>query len=299
MLRVFMVRSMTGFGRAEVSGESIAVTVEARSVNHRHLDVALRLPRSLAALELDARRLVQARVERGRVDVAVQVTPLLGTATQRVQLDTGLAREYMARAHAVAAELGLAAVPSVEWVLERPGVMRLEDAEPVEPSAPWPLLERALIQALEELVQRRGAEGARLVDALRTLHADLTTTVESMAARAPAASARREQRLRERLRSLLGDTTVDESRILTEAAIWVEKTDVTEELARLRAHLAEFALALEKGGPVGRALDFLIQELNREVNTVGSKSDDLELSQAGLAAKSVLEKIREQVQNLE
>ena len=294
-----MVRSMTGFGRAEVSGESIAVTVEARSVNHRHLDVALRLPRSLASLELDARRLVQARVERGRVDVTVQVTPLMGTATQRVQLDAGLAREYMARAHAVAAELGLAAVPGVEWVLERPGVMRLEDAEPVEPSAPWPLLERALIQALEELVQRRGAEGARLVDALRTLHADLTTTVESMAARAPAASARREQRLRERLRSLLADTTVDDSRILTEAAIWVEKTDVTEELARLRAHLAEFALALDKGGPVGRALDFLIQELNREVNTVGSKSDDLELSQAGLAAKSVLEKIREQVQNLE
>jgi len=294
-----MVRSMTGFGRAEVSGESIAVTVEARSVNHRHLDVALRLPRSLAALELDARRLVQARLERGRVDVTVQVTPLTGTATQRVQLDAPLAREYIARAQAVADELGLAAVPGVEWVLERPGVMRLEDAEPAEPSAPWPLLERALTQALEELVQRRGAEGERLVDALRTLHADLTTTVESMAARAPAASARREQRLRERLRSLLADTAVDESRILTEAAIWAEKTDVTEELARLRAHLAEFSLALEKGGPVGRALDFLIQELNREVNTVGSKADDLELSQAGLAAKSVLEKIREQVQNLE
>ena len=294
-----MVRSMTGFGRAEVSGESIAVTVEARSVNHRHLDIALRLPRSLASLELDARRLVQARLERGRVDVTVQVTPLTGTATQRVQLDAALAREYMARAQAVAAELGLAAVPGVEWVLERPGVMRLEDAEPAEPSAPWPLLERALTQALEELVQRRGAEGERLVDALRTLHADLTITVESMAARAPAASARRAQRLRERLRSLLADTAVDESRILTEAAIWAEKTDVTEELARLRAHLAEFSLALEKGGPVGRALDFLIQELNREVNTVCSKADDLELSQAGLAAKSVLEKIREQVQNLE
>jgi uncharacterized protein (TIGR00255 family) len=299
MLRVFMVRSMTGFGRAEVSGESIAVTVEARSVNHRHLDVALRLPRSLASLELDARRLVQARLERGRVDVTVQVTPLTGTATQRVHVDAGLAREYMARAQAVATELGLAAGPAVEWVLERPGVMRLEDAEPVEPSAPWPLLERALTEALEELVQRRGAEGERLVDALRTLHADLTTTVESMAARAPAASARRDQRLRERLRSLLEDTVIDESRILTEAAIWAEKTDVTEELARLRAHLAEFSLALEKGGPVGRGLDFLIQELNREVNTVGSKADDLELSQAGLAAKSVLEKIREQVQNLE
>jgi uncharacterized protein YicC (UPF0701 family) len=197
MLRVFMVRSMTGFGRAEVSGDSIAVTVEARSVNHRHLDVALRLPRTLTSLELDARRLIQGRLERGRVDVTVQVTPLGGAATQRVQVDTVLAREYLTRARELA------------------------------------------------------------------------------------------------------DTAVDESRIVTEAAIWADKADVTEELARLRAHLAEFTLALDKGGPVGRALDFLIQELNREVNTVGSKADDLELSQAALAAKSVLEKIREQVQNLE
>ena len=216
-----------------------------------------------------------------------------------MQVDGALAREYLARAQAVAAELGLGPAPGVEWILERPGVMRLEDAEPVESSAPWPLLERALTQALDELVERRTAEGERLVDALRSLHADLGTTVASMAIRAPASSARREQRLRERLRGLLADTAIDEARILTEAAIWAEKSDVTEELGRLRAHLAEFSLALDKGGPVGRALDFLIQELNREVNTVGSKADDLELSQAALAAKSVLEKIREQVQNLE
>jgi uncharacterized protein (TIGR00255 family) len=299
MLRTFMVRSMTGFGRAEVTGESIVITVEARSVNHRHLDVALRLPRTLASLELDARRLVQARLERGRVDVSVQVTPLSGAATQRVEIDADLAREYLTRAQSVARELGLEAAPRIEWLLERSGVMRLEDAEPAEPAAPWPLLERALAAALDELVDRRAAEGERLADALRSLHGDLTTAVDTMAARAPAASARREQRLRERLRALLADTAVEESRILTEAAIWAEKTDVTEELARLRAHLAEFSLALEKGGPVGRTLDFLIQELNREVNTVGSKADDLELSQAALSAKSVLEKIREQVQNLE
>ena len=294
-----MVRSMTGFGRAEVTGESIAVTVEARSVNHRHLDVAVRLPRALAFLELDARRLVQARLERGRVDVTVQVTPLTGSATQRVQVDGGLARAYLARAQALAAELGVASAPALEWLLERPGVMRLEDAEPVEPSAPWPLLERALTQALDDLVERRAAEGERLAEALRTLHADLGAAVDSMAIRAPASSARREQRLRERLRDLLADSAIDETRILTEAAIWAEKSDVTEELARLRAHLAEFSLALDKGGPVGRALDFLVQELNREVNTVGSKADDLELSQSALVARSVLEKIREQVQNLE
>jgi len=294
-----MVRSMTGFGRGEASGESIAVTVEVRSVNHRHLDVALRLPRSLAALELDVRRLVQSRLERGRIDIAVQLTPLAGAATQRVQVDAALAREYVARARALAMELGLDGAPNLAWLLEQPGVVRLEDPEPIEPAAPWPLLAEALGRALDELVARRTAEGDRLAEALRTLHGELTTNVELVAVRAPATTARREDRLRERLRALLAETAIDQSRIVTEAAVWADKSDVTEELARLRAHLAEFTLMLGKDGPVGRPLDFLIQELNREINTVASKADDLEMSQAALAAKGVLEKIREQVQNLE
>src|SRR5438034_493443 len=139
----------------------------------------------------------------------------------------------------------------------------------------------------------------RSAAAPRTLHAELTAAVAAVAARAPVMAARREERLRERQRVLLAETAIDEARIVTEAAIWADKSDVTEELARLRAHLAEFTLLLDKGGPVGRPLDFLIQELNREVNTVASKADDLEMSQAALAAKGVLEKIREQVQNLE
>ncbi len=294
-----MVRSMTGFGRGEASGESIAVTVEVRSVNHRHLDVALRLPRSLAALELDVRRLVQSRLERGRIDIAVQLTPLAGAATQRVQVDAALAREYVARARALAMELGLDGAPNLAWLLEQPGVVRLEDPEPIEPAAPWPLLAEALGRALDELVARRTAEGDRLAEALRTLHGELTTNVELVSVRAPATTARREDRLRDRLRALLAETAIDQSRIVTEAAVWADKSDVTEELARLRAHLAEFTLMLAKDGPVGRPLDFLIQELNREINTVASKADDLEMSQAALAAKGVLEKIREQVQNLE
>ena len=294
-----MVRSMTGFGRGEASGESIAVTVEVRSVNHRHLDVALRLPRSLAALELDVRRLVQSRLERGRIDIAVQLTPLAGAATQRVQVDAALAREYVARARALAMELGLDGAPNLAWLLEQPGVVRLEDPEPIEPAAPWPLLAEALGRALDELVARRTAEGDRLAEALRTLHGELTTNVELVAVRAPATTARREDRLRDRLRALLAEAAIDQSRIVTEAAVWADKSDVTEELARLRAHLAEFTLMLGKDGPVGRPLDFLIQELNREINTVASKADDLEMSQAALTAKGVLEKIREQVQNLE
>ena len=134
---------------------------------------------------------------------------------------------------------------------------------------------------------------------LSALRVELTTHVEAMTTRAPAGAARREERLRERIKSLLDGVNIDQGRILTEVAIWAEKSDVTEELARLRAHLDQLALTLDKGGPMGRSLDFLLQELNREVNTVASKADDLELSQIALGAKSVLEKMREQVQNLE
>ena len=297
-----MVRSMTGFGRAELRGDTLVVTVEARSVNHRHLDVALRLPRALAALELDARRAVAARLERGRVDIAVQVATVAGQPTQRIVTDAALAREYVARARALAAELGdlgASAGITLEWVLGRPGVVRVEDAELADAAVPWAVLEQALGRALDELVDRRTAEGERLAQELRSLHAELGAIVATMAARAPASVHRREERLRERLRALLGSPGVDEGRILTEAAVWADKADITEELTRLRAHLAELALVLDKGGAVGRPLDFLLQELGREVNTVASKSDDLELSQAALAGKGVLEKMREQVQNVE
>lgn len=294
------LRSMTGFGRAEVSDGALAVVVEARSVNHRHLDVAVRLPRALAGLELDVRRLVQARLERGRVDVTVQVAAAPGVATQRVRADAALAAEYVARAREVGETLGLALeTPPPAWVLERPGVLRLEEVEPPAAPAVWPLVATALGGALEALVAGREAEGAALGAELRALHAELAAGVELIAARAPAAVARREERLRERLRALLAETPIDETRLLAEAAIWTDRTDVREELTRLRAHLGQLALTLDKGGPVGRTLDFLVQELHREVNTIGAKADDLEISQAVLAAKGAIERMREQVQNLE
>jgi uncharacterized protein (TIGR00255 family) len=143
------------------------------------------------------------------------------------------------------------------------------------------------------------ASGGHPAEELGALRAELASHVEAMRVRAPAGAARREERLRERIKALLEGAGVDEARIVTEVAVWAEKTDVAEELARLQAHLEQLGSTLHKGGPLGRSLDFLLQELNREVNTVASKADDLELSQIALAAKGVLEKIREQVQNLE
>src|SRR5712692_10275790 len=294
-----MIRSMTGFGRTELAGETIAITVEARSVNHRHLDIALRLPNAWSSLEGDVRRIVQARVERGRVDVSVQVSPLPTQSTRTVRVDSALAQRYVEQARQLAREIGVGGDVDLGWILGRPGVIELTDAPPVDASVVWPVVAAALGQALDELVDRRSVEGTALASELRGLGAALIDVLGQMSARAPVAAARREERLRERMTALLAGTGLDEARIATEVAVWATKTDVTEELARLRVHLEEFGLMLDKGGSVGRQFDFLIQEMNREVNTIGSKADDLELSQAALAAKGLLEKIREQVQNLE
>ena len=294
-----MIRSMTGFGRAELAGETVAITVEARSVNHRHLDIGLRLPNAWSSLESDVRRIVQSRVERGRVEVSVQVSPLPTQSARTVRADCALAQRYVEQARLLAREIGVGGDVDLGWVLGRPGVIELTDAPPADASVVWPLVASALEKALDELVDRRSVEGTALASELRGLAAALTDVLVQMNARAPVAAARREERLRERMGALLADTSVDEARVATEVAVWATKTDVTEELARLRVHLDELGLMLDKGGAVGRQLDFLIQEMNREVNTVGSKADDLELSQAALGAKGLLEKIREQVQNLE
>lgn len=293
-----MIHSMTGFGRADTSDARVIVSVEARSVNHRHLEIGLRLPRALASLEMDARRLVQARLERGRIDVSVQVTAPPGVPLQQIGVDLPLARAWLAEARRLREALGLDSDVGLSWILERPGVVRVEDVD-ADLSPAWPAVARALSGALDELVARRAAEGEALAVELRALHASLVATVEQVAARLPTALARRTERLRERMRSLLGNTLVDEGRLLTEVAVWAERTDISEELARLRAHLEQFLSTLDKGGPVGRLFDFLIQEMNREVNTLAAKADDLDLSQAAIAAKGLLEKIREQVQNLE
>lgn len=293
-----MIRSMTGYGRAEVVGERIVVSVEARSLNHRHLDVALKLPRSLAGLELEARRLLQGQIQRGRLDVSVGVKPL-AEGGSALKVDAALARRYIDQALALSDALGLDAEPTVEWVLERPGVVTLGEPEAVAPEAGWPVLAEALARAMEDLVARREAEGEALAKDLTTLYDALAAEVERMTQRVPPALAQRAQRVRERIEALLAEHPVDEGRLTMEAAVWAEKTDISEELARLKAHLGQFAGLLREGGPVGRTLDFLVQEMNREVNTLASKANDLELSQLALASKGHLEKIREQVQNVE
>jgi len=294
-----MIRSMTGYGRAEVAGARVALSIECKSVNHRHLDIVLKLPRPLVGLEADARRLVQSAVGRGRVDVSVTLGPVGAGTLTPLSVNTSQAREYADAARQLADDLSLSGGPTLGWLLDQPGVLSREAEPTISAEESWSLLEAALTQALRELEARREGEGHALGEELRALHEGLVAHVDVIAARAPAAVERRASRLRERIRSLLTEPSLDEARIATEVAVWAEKTDITEELARLRAHLAEFSRLLRAGGTVGRTLDFLVQEMNREVNTVGSKADDLEISQAVIGAKGSLEKLREQAQNIE
>lgn len=294
-----MIRSMTGYGRAEATGARTVLTVECKSVNHRHLDVALKLPRVLTAFESDARRLIQAALQRGRIDVGCALTAVEGTVLTPLTVNVAQAKEYADAARKVAESLDLADGPSLAWVMAQSGVLTREEQTPLVPEDAWPLLEQALSAALAELVERRETEGAALAQELASLGSVLAGYVETVAQRAPAAVERRAARLRERMQAMLTGAELDHARLATEVAVWADKTDVSEELARLRAHLAQLTALLAGEGPVGRALDFLIQEIHREVNTIGSKADDLEISQAVIAAKSALEKMREQVQNIE
>jgi uncharacterized protein (TIGR00255 family) len=294
-----MIRSMTGYGRAEAAGTRAILSVECRSVNHRHLDVSLKLPRVLGAFEADARRLIQAAVQRGRVDVNATVTAPEGTVLNPLAVNVPQAKEYALAARTLAEALDLRDGPSLGWVMAQSGVLTREEQAPLSPEEAWPLLERALAGALAELVERRETEGRALGQELAGLGATLAGHVDTVARRAPMAVERRAARLRERMQAMLASAEIDPARLATEVAVWADKTDVSEELARLRAHLAQLSALLTGDGPVGRTLDFLVQEINREVNTIGSKADDLEISQAVIAAKSTLEKMREQMANIE
>jgi uncharacterized protein (TIGR00255 family) len=294
-----MIRSMTGYGRAEATGARTILTVECRSVNHRHLDISLKLPRVVASFEAEARRLIQGAVQRGRVDVSAAVTTAEGTVLNPMSVNLAQAREYAEAARKLADALDLSDGPSLGWVMGQPGVLTREEQVPLSAEEAWPLLEKALVGALALMVERRETEGAALGRELTTLQATLAEHVDTIARRAPAAVERRAARLRERMQAMIGEVPVDPARLAAEVAVWADRTDVSEELARLRAHLAQLGVLLAGHEPVGRTLDFLIQEINREVNTVGSKADDLEISQTVIAAKATLEKMREQVQNIE
>lgn len=293
-----MVRSMTGFGRAEGSQGELHVTVEARSVNNRFLAVKSRLPSRFAGADAVVEDIVRKFVERGSVDVNVRVT---GKARHpRLSIDTQLARTYLREIERLVAETHVEGALDLHALLQLPGVVVLEESSDAADDEIG-LLRDAVRQALVALVALRSAEGARLALELRSILDRVRKLLESIGARAPQVPMEAKARLAKRVEKLLSASalTLDATTLEREAALIADRSDVTEELARLSSHIDAFEAALANDGSVGRTLDFVVQEMGRETNTIGSKTQDLALGRDVIALKAELERVREQVQNIE
>jgi uncharacterized protein (TIGR00255 family) len=291
---------MTGFGRAQLEAGGVGLAVELRSVNHRHLDLSVRLPRALAGLEPELRRALAARFARGKLDLVISAAT--GSVRAELELDRALADRYLDFARAFAAERGVDGALRMGELLALPGIARVQ--EPVLDEA---ALRAALLVALEAAAEAadamRRAEGAALERELRARLARVTELAAEVPGLSGELAAAARERLRKRAEQLRADTgLVDESRLAQELVSAADRMDVTEEVVRLRSHVAQFENALATaalGTGVGRRLEFLLQEMLREANTIGSKAADAPLAHHVVDLKSELERIREQALNVE
>jgi len=296
-----MIHSMTGFGNASFRVNSSTFVLEVRSVNHRHLDARIRLPRALAALEPDFRARIRERFARGKFDCSV-ATPEGAALTPRLEVDMEAARQYVTAARELGREEGVSGELGVADLLALPGVAHL-----TEPDLAVEALQQtalgALDSALDGLEAMRAAEGESLARDLLARVAHVAELADALEQRAGLVQESVRERLRKRTRQLESETgLLDEARLHQEIALAAERLDVTEEIVRLRSHVDQFRKLLESGAagsPVGRQLDFLLQELGREANTIGSKGSDAPVAHLVVDLKTELERVREQVQNVE
>jgi uncharacterized protein (TIGR00255 family) len=292
------VRSMTGYGAGSAEAASARVGVEIRSVNQRFLDVKVSLPREFASLEREIRDRVRTVAERGRVEVAVSRAPLAGRQRYRVTARTELARAYVAAARDLARKLRVPGDISLADVLRLPDLFHVTEHGP-DASGELPALRRALAVALRAFDAERRREGAHLQRDMRTRTARLRALTQRVRRRLPEALKVLRHQVEDRLARLLGAAELDRGRVAQEVAVLAERSDVTEELVRLEGHLKALAAALGERGSLGKRVEFLLQEIHRELNTTGSKAADRHIVDLVLAAKGEVEKLREQVQNVE
>ena len=292
-----MIKSMTGYGRAVETVNGREFTVELRSVNNRYLDCAVRLPRILSFAEDGVKQAVKASVSRGKVDVFISVRSEAGEEIQ-VSLNTAVLDSYLKAMHRMVEEYGVRDDISVSNVSRLPEVFVMERPQVDEDQLLADLMQ-VVNKALEGYDAMRQQEGQALDNDLRSRGNTILQLVEQVEAGNGQTVVDYRNRLEAKLKEVLSSTTIDESRILTEAAIFADKVAVDEETVRLRSHLKQMNAMLDGGGAVGRKLDFLLQEMNREANTIGSKCTDVNLARIVVDIKAELEKIREQTQNIE
>lgn len=292
-----MPNSMTGYGRGTRAGAGLDIAVEARSTNHRYRDIRVRLPRELSELEDRVRFIVAQRLARGHVDVTVTLEEAC-SRPRTVEVRSELAEAYHRAAMNLAARLGLPGAIGVEVLLGLPDVIAVRPVD-LDPGGVWDVLQGAVTDALQAVCEMRAAEGARLAEDIIHRTGRIEQLIARISERSPVVGAELRTRLEARLRDLLTNVPVDEGRIAIEATMYAEKSSIAEELVRLKSHCEQVYSVIAGDDPAGRRLEFLVQEMHREVNTTGSKSQDVEISRAVVEIKSELEKIREQVQNIE
>lgn len=290
------MKSMTGYGRGEASSNGISVAVEMKSVNNRFRDIQIRMPRSYMALEHRVKRALQEHIQRGRIDVFIKRTATEGSHT--IAANPALAEKYLQAMQSVAGRLQRDSTEiSLSFILQQPGVLEQAEQEP-DALGEWTLVSTALDAAREDLLAMRRAEGRALESDLRHHLSALRTLRDEVESHCDGINRRLQARLRQRVQRLLDDR-VDAGRLAQEAAILADKADVSEELSRISSHCQQFVDIIEDDEPIGRKLEFLLQELNREVNTIGSKAAEHPISKRVVEMKSVLERMREQVANVE
>ncbi len=292
------MKSMTGYGRGEASRNGIKLTVEISTVNRKQAELSLHLPRELDALESRARDEINTRISRGRIVARVGLSATDGNGS-KVKLDADLAKRYAREYRKLAKELKLRDDLGIDTILRAPGVLKQAD-EALDAEGSWLPLRKALRGALSDLLAMRTREGGHLKKDLQQRIVIMQKAVRKIAKHAPSTVKRHREQLHERLAAAgLELGAGDDDRLLKEVAVFADRIDITEELTRLESHFKQFAECARGKGPVGRTLDFLSQEMNREINTIGSKANDAAISKWVVTLKGELEKFREQVQNVE
>ena len=292
-----MIKSMTGYGRAVETVNGREFTVEIRSVNNRYLDCTVKLPRMLSFAEDTVKQAVKKCISRGKVDVYISIKSEAEVDTQ-ITLNEGVLKGYLAAMHRMAEEFGVRDDISVSTVSRLPEIFTVEKPQVDEDALKADLLQ-VVDAALEGYNTFRAAEGAALDADLRSRGNTILELVSQVEEGNGKTVADYRARLYNKLKEVLANTAIDESRILTEAAIFADKVAVDEETVRLRSHLDQMSTMLTTGGAIGRKLDFLLQEMNRETNTIGSKATDVQSAKTVVDMKAEIEKIREQIQNIE
>ena len=288
---------MTGYGRAVKTFDDREVTVELKAVNHRFFEFTARAPRQYAFVEERLKKLFSAEINRGKVEAFVSVTSV-GAPDETVEANLEVIESYVTALRNIQYKVGAVDDLALSHLLKIPEAFTVKKVEEDEEQL-WGEISQTANEALAAFVSMRQTEGEKLrADILLKLD-EIEADVNKVEKRSPEVTAAYRDRLYSKLRELLEDKNIDEQRILTEAAIFADKTAVDEETVRLKSHISQYREILAKNGPIGKQLDFLIQEFNREVNTIGSKCNDLEITKIVLEMKNAVEKIREQIQNIE